>query len=595
MRYVWLLGMLFAGVLCAQQRPRGTVVVGELGERLEAAVAAAAPDYWGTVLVASGGRPVFVRGYGPADREPPRRGRKPKAMDHECVFDLGGASQQLTALLALRLQADGKLSLDDPIGKHLDDWPKDKQAMTVDQLLLHTSGMPRRASWPKGAAKGVRSALAVLAGARLQSAPGAEFGYSVLNANLLAIVLEEAAGQRFDKLLEERVLKPFGMSGADHANGRFPARLVTVRRKADGTAEPANRLDYTWRVRGARGVLASVHDVHALLGGILAGGLLDRRERELLWRPLVGPQLKIRRADVGAIALRRIEGFDAGFQTRWTVHDASKSWVVLCTDQAAPLDRLEAALVTELAATLAAAPPTPEPPTPEPFTEPERPAPEPTAAAASELDRFTGTFELPAGGRFRIARDGAALRLFGEGAQASVRLVEGVWPGLLGAVARRSEDRGIALLERLVRGDATVVGEAFADAAAARAASTALAGFVAGHGAFDRAEFVGTALPRRGVVESWYRLVCTGGAATVRVSWRDERRFATCALSTEPPPFSVEVAVTGPDRATARSAGGQVLALTVEGRGDGRTLVFEDGTPGDDGLLECALVPAAPR
>src|SRR3954468_9977559 len=64
----------------------------------------------GVVLVARDGRPLFRKAYG--------MGHTP-----ETQFMIMSVSKQFTAALIMRLVAAGKLRLDDPVSKYLDDWP----------------------------------------------------------------------------------------------------------------------------------------------------------------------------------------------------------------------------------------------------------------------------------------------------------------------------------------------------------------------------------------------------------------------------------------------------------------------------------------
>lgn len=589
-----VLSLVLVAALPGQRRSDGSVVVGELGQRLDQIATANSKYYWGTVLVATDGKPVLVRAFGAVDRSRPKPGKKPKPMSTKAVFDLGAASEMVMRVLVLRLAADRKLALDDRVSKHIKGWPADKGRMTVDHLLLHTSGLPKKTKWPKGSGGAPRPAIKVLAGAKLSGQPGMDYEYSQLNSFLLALVVEEGVG-RFDKLLKDRVFKPFGMAGAGNCDARFSSKLVTYRKRPEDIL-PATSVVYNWRRRGNSGILASVYDVHALIDKIFAGKLLDQRERDLLFRPMIGGALKIFEANAGGERLLKVDGGATGYRTRWSMHEPSRSWIICCAANDTKIADLESPLLRELASVwaggaMADAADVGSTPTPQPTTAPTRPPPVPTASA----DRFVGTFALPTGGVFRIERSGGGLVLRAEGAEASVRLMEGVWPGKLGALAQRSEDRGIALLERLVRGDATVVDEAFADSGKARDASTAMAGFVSTSGEFERIEFLGTSVPRRGVIESWYRLACTKGAATLQVRWQDDQRFASCEITTAAPPFAVPLTTGKADWANAKAMSGQMLRLTMEGRGERRTLVFEDRTSGDNGLLDCVQQAAAPR
>lgn len=585
-----LLCLVFAAIVSAQKRPPGTVVQGELGKRLEAVVPAKAPGFWGAVLVATEGKVVFARGYGPVDRLEDRRS---KEMSSKSVFDIGGAAGLLTTILALRLQQEGKLMLSDAVGDHLADWPDDKRAITLDHLLRHASGLPRKLDWKGAEDRGARPTAAAFARTRLDAAPGAAIAYSPFNPILLALVIEESTGQRYDKLLEAKVLRPFGMTGAGPTSSRFDKRLLTTRRKADARdGVPANQVVYNWRQRGGRAVLASVFDVHELLEHMTAGKLLDAEQRGLLLRPFGDGSVRVTQIDTAGQRVVRIEGYTEGFKTWWTLHEASRSWVVLFTGEEHGPFAIEEAMLLEVAQTLlpATAPVVePEPAAPELPVKATTPAATP-AATTEQIERFVGDYALPAGGTFRIERAGAGLRLRASGVQAAVRIGEGSWPGQGGALALRAEDRGLSLLSRLLAGDATVVDEAFAAAAAANAGSTLLAGILADHGALTRIEFVGNESDKRSV-RSWFHIVCANGDAWITADWQDARRFARLGSAVASTPFVIPLTVVGPDRATAQALGGAALDLTLEGRTGQRVLVFGDGSAGENGLIDCRETP----
>src|SRR5512147_2220324 len=117
---------------------------------LLAAQAAAAPpaddgerfDRWlqragfqGGALVAKGDRVLLRRGYGMSDRE------AGVPYDVDTVFSLGSITKQFTAAAILKLEMQGKVRVEDPIARFLPGVPADKQAVTIHQLLTHTSGL----------------------------------------------------------------------------------------------------------------------------------------------------------------------------------------------------------------------------------------------------------------------------------------------------------------------------------------------------------------------------------------------------------------------------------------------------------------------
>ncbi|HEX5051252.1 MAG TPA: serine hydrolase domain-containing protein [Planctomycetota bacterium] len=578
--------------LVAQRQAPGTIVEGEVGLDLNYAVTSKAPDFWGAVLVAVEGRILLAKGYGLADRQKVPIGP-------QSLFDLGGASQQVTLLAALRLVADKKLRLEESVGKYVEDWPADRADVTVASLVRHTSGLPPEAKWEGSAARLSRTALQTIGRTALLGRPGEVERYSGVNASLLALVMEEATHQHFDRLLTDRVTRPFGMGTAVLCNGRPDQKLVTYRRSpANERGEPATQFDLNWAHRGARGLLASVLDVHAMLSGLAGGRLLPAELLDQLWSPLAsGGAYAVLPVPLNGETYVNVRGQCGGYRAHWFVHRSSQSWAIVLTDDQGPVDELEGALLAQIGKLRAAASPVasgePAPSKTEPGASA---APEPAALGTgppwpqAAADRFVGTFVLPrGGGTLSIEREGKALRLAAAGLQASARLAEGRWPPPNEARLRQAEDLGLSLLGRLLADEPAVDAEGFGDAAAGAAARQLVRTWQAEHGGAARASYIGTRL--EGAGESWFRLVGKDAQLVLRAPWHDERRWQRCVAATEPAPFAVWLEFVQPDCAVARSATGGLFSFTIEGEGDTRRLVFEDQSFGGDGLLECELAP----
>src|SRR5262249_60919845 len=88
--------------------------------------------------------------------------------------------------------------------------PAGKAAITLRQLVLHTSGLPPAASFVGGAGTGRRSALAAILATALVDAPGRSCRVSPLNGTLLAIALEHVTGESFADIVQKRVFAPAG-------------------------------------------------------------------------------------------------------------------------------------------------------------------------------------------------------------------------------------------------------------------------------------------------------------------------------------------------------------------------------------------------
>ncbi len=90
----------------------------------------------GTVLVAEHGNVVYAGGAGAANYE------QHSANTPDTPYPICSITKQMTAVLVLQQAAAGTLKLDTPVSDILPDFPAPGRAVTVEQILTHTSGLP---------------------------------------------------------------------------------------------------------------------------------------------------------------------------------------------------------------------------------------------------------------------------------------------------------------------------------------------------------------------------------------------------------------------------------------------------------------------
>jgi CubicO group peptidase (beta-lactamase class C family) len=166
--------------------------------------------------VSLSGEVVFEKAFGLADLEH----NVPNTA--QTIFESGSVAKQFTAAALVLLQQDGKLSLDDPVKKHIPELPDYGSPLTIRHLLNHTAGLR---DWGAvlsltGAGRGERVinqdlALDVIIHQRaLDFTPGSEYSYSNSGYNLAAIIVERVSKQKFPAFVEERLFKPLGMKNS---------------------------------------------------------------------------------------------------------------------------------------------------------------------------------------------------------------------------------------------------------------------------------------------------------------------------------------------------------------------------------------------
>jgi serine-type D-Ala-D-Ala carboxypeptidase len=132
-------------------------------------------------------------------------------MREDTIFDLASLSKLFTAVAVLRLAEDGALGLDDRVAAHLPAFAANgKDAVTIRQLLSHTSGLP---SWlPLYRAYPDRQArLAAVYDVAPTAAAGTRYLYSDLGLIVLGELVDAVSGLPLDRFVEQRISAPLGM------------------------------------------------------------------------------------------------------------------------------------------------------------------------------------------------------------------------------------------------------------------------------------------------------------------------------------------------------------------------------------------------
>jgi len=219
------------------------------------------------LLIRLRGERVYHRAFGCAALIP---AREPARL--ETIYDLASLTKPLATTTALlRLVQDGRLSIEDPLQKHLEELKGSAIGeATVYHLLTHSSGLPawrplyeqiaeedRRAPGFLGSSAARQLALTLIMQEPLETTPGARSCYSDLGFILLGMLVELVGGRSLPVLCRELVFDPM----------RAPLFFLGPRSAGSpDTTLVAPTEDNPWRGRLLR---AEVHDENAwALGGV---------------------------------------------------------------------------------------------------------------------------------------------------------------------------------------------------------------------------------------------------------------------------------------------------------------------------------------
>ena len=162
-----------------------------------------------SVAVVKGGKLVYTHAYGLAHIDPD----KPATPDMR--YSIGSVSKQFTATAILLLQEQGKLTLDDPVGKYVPGLTHGDE-VTIREILSHTSGY--QDYWPEDylmtpmmKPATPQQIVDTWAKKPLDFEPGTQWQYSNTNFVIAGLIVEKVSGQKVMDFLAEHIFHPLGM------------------------------------------------------------------------------------------------------------------------------------------------------------------------------------------------------------------------------------------------------------------------------------------------------------------------------------------------------------------------------------------------
>ena len=240
----------------------------------------------GEILVAKNGIPLFVEGYGLADRESSIR------WNPATVTSLGSITKQFTAATILALETDGLLSVRDPITKYFANVPEEKRGITLHELLTHSSGIVDPDDIgdfdPIGREDFVRRIL----GEKLAFAPGTSFQYANSGYSLLGAIVEKVSGKSYERFLRDRLLAPNGVFETGYrlplwGPGRLAIGYGPKERWGTILGRPMAEDGPYWALRANGGIHTTAFDVLRWAEALRTGRALPAAAVERMWTPYV--------------------------------------------------------------------------------------------------------------------------------------------------------------------------------------------------------------------------------------------------------------------------------------------------------------------
>ena len=231
-----------------------------------------------SVAVVQHGKLVYTQAYGLARIATPTAPALPATPAMR--YSIGSISKQFTAAAILMLQQEGKLSLDDPVGKFVPGLTRGNQ-VTLREILSHTSGY--QDYWPEDylmtpmlQPTTAQQILDTWAKKPLDFDPGTQWQYSNTNYVIAGRIVEIVSGQPLFDFLQQHIFRPLGMASVWNCNQSqlTQADATGYYRHALGPLRPAPKEGRGWLF--AMGELSmTAHDLALWDQSLIARSLLS--------------------------------------------------------------------------------------------------------------------------------------------------------------------------------------------------------------------------------------------------------------------------------------------------------------------------------
>lgn len=306
----------------------------------------------GVIAISTESGQKIYRAYGYSDKD------REFKNNVNTVFDIGSLTKQFTGAAILKLEEEGRLSVNDSIFKYFPTIPDDKKNITIHQLLTHSSGLP----FSLGSdSEKLNSGIFVerTFATDLLFIPGEKYSYSHAGYSLLGVLIERVSGIKYEEYLSTRFFTPLGMNSTGYVlpNWDFSNIAIGYRKCRNwgkpmdlnwGTAGPY------WNLKANGGLLSTAEDLMKWQESLKTTAVLEESELEKFFYPHIREGDAESHYSYGWVIIKSKrgtnvyahEGGNGKYQSDWINYpDDNVSILVLANDWRPGYDRV----ATELA------------------------------------------------------------------------------------------------------------------------------------------------------------------------------------------------------------------------------------------------------
>lgn len=223
-------------------------------------------------------------------------------VDQNTIFAINSCTKVFSAVAMMQLVEQGKIAIASPVSSYLDTLPDTWKAVTIGQLLTHTSGLPDllklldSKTGGLGSFKDEQAVWAKLKTLPMDFSPGERFSYNQTNAYLVGKLIEHFEKKPFAESFAEKQFAPVGMKHTVFGDSRdvIPhfAPTYFYRNMEDGKALSEKKIinnyyEFPYFRRTASGLNSSALDIAKWIIALQSAKLIkDKQVLNTMWSPI---------------------------------------------------------------------------------------------------------------------------------------------------------------------------------------------------------------------------------------------------------------------------------------------------------------------
>lgn len=213
------------------------------------------------ITVIKDGDTIFKKGYGYANIE-----KQELINPQKSIFRIASVSKPIAATALAKMVEEGLMDLDASLYDYVPYFPKKKHDFTIRQLANHTAGIRgyKGKEYALNEPYSIKESLAIFKDDDLLFRPGTNFVYNSFDWVLVSLAMQEASGVPFEEYVNDKVLKPLGMTNTcPEIKGKKYPDLTTFYTKNKLDFRDSIQVDNFYKLGGG-GFLSTTEDIAKL-------------------------------------------------------------------------------------------------------------------------------------------------------------------------------------------------------------------------------------------------------------------------------------------------------------------------------------------